>query len=85
MHPDNRPLILGQRVVKRANADLLCRETSLQLSSDQGELILSRYLEHYSPEGVQWVERSYRVPVTSILKWMIAHGEPHTLTQGNDT
>ena len=84
MPPDNSPMILEQRLVKRANAALHCRETSLQLSSDRAELVLSRYIEHYSHEGVQWVERTHRVPVSALLKWMITRGEPQTLTQDSD-
>lgn len=84
MISENQPLILQQRVVKHANANLHCREVSLQLSSDQRELILTRYTEHYSPDGLQWVERSHRVPVTDLLRWVIENGEAQTLVQGGD-
>lgn len=81
---ENPAMILEQRLVKRANAALHCRETSLRLSSDRDTLVLSRYIEHYSQEGVQWVERTHRVPVSALLKWMITRGEPQTLTQDSD-
>ncbi|MFJ2365812.1 hypothetical protein ACIPIN_19255 [Pseudomonas sp. NPDC087697] len=84
MISERQSLILQQRVVKRADAGLHCREVSLQLSSDQRELILTRYTEHYSPDGLQWVERSHRVPVTDMLRWVIEHGEPQTLVQGGE-
>lgn len=84
MISENQPLILQQRVVKHANANLHCREVSLRLSSDQREMILTRYTEHYSPDGLQWVERSHRVPVTELLRWVIEQGEPQTLVQGGE-
>ncbi|WP_347901883.1 hypothetical protein [Pseudomonas purpurea] len=84
MVSDNQPLILHQHVVKRANTDVHCREVSLQLSSDQRELILTRYSEHYSPDGMQSVERSHRVPVTDMLRWLIAHGEALPLAHSSE-
>lgn len=84
MPPDNSPMILEQRLVKRANAALHCRETSLRLSDKGDEVVLSRYIEHYSHEGVQWVESKHRVRVSALLKWMISHGEPQTLSQGKE-
>lgn len=85
MPSNNQSLILEQRVAKHANAVLHFRETSLQLSDDRREVILSRYIEHYSHDGVQWVERSHRVSVGDMLNWLIAHGEPQTQVQSNDT
>ncbi|APC17676.1 hypothetical protein BLL42_18785 [Pseudomonas frederiksbergensis] len=84
MTSERQSLILQQRVVKHANANLHCREVSLRLSSDQREMILTRYIEHYSPDGLQWVERSHRVPVTDLLRWVIEQGEAQTLVQGGD-
>jgi len=78
------PLILHQRVVKRGSASLHCREISLRLSNDQHHLVLTRYTEHYSPEGLQWVERSHTVPMSDLLQWMIANGEPQSLEQNED-
>ena len=84
MPSDNPPMILEQRLVKRANVALHCRETSLRLTDQGDELVLSRYIEHYSHEGVQWVESKHRVRVSALLKWMISHGEPQTLSQGKE-
>ncbi len=84
MSSERQSLMLQQRVVKHANANLHCREVSLRLSSDQRDMILTRYTEHYSPEGLQWVERSHRVPVTDLLRWVIEQGEPQTLVQGGE-
>ncbi|MCU1751835.1 hypothetical protein [Pseudomonas sp. 6D_7.1_Bac1] len=84
MTSERQSLILQQRVVKRADAGLHCREVSLRLSSDQREVILTRYTEHYSPDGLQWVERSHRVPVSDMLRWVIENGEAQTLVQGGD-
>ena len=84
MPSDTPSLILEQRLVRRANAALHCRETSLHLSTDCEELVLRRYIEHYSHDGVQWVESTHRVRVSALLKWMITHGQPHTLTQNDD-
>ena len=81
---ENPAMILVQRLVERANAALHCRETSLRLSSDRDTLVLSRYIEHYSHEGVQWIESTHTVPVRALLKWMISHGEPQTLSQDKD-
>ena len=85
MLPEYQSLLLEQQVAKHANAALHVRETSLRLSDDQREVILSRYVEHYCHDDVQWVESSHRVSVTDMLNWLIAHGEPHTQVQGNDT
>lgn len=84
MSSERQSLILQQRVVRHANANLHCREISLRLSGDQREVILTRYTEHYSPDGLQWVERSHRVPVTDLLRWVIEQGEAQTLVQGSD-
>ncbi|MOA41331.1 hypothetical protein D3C78_1632800 [compost metagenome] len=47
-------------------------------------MILSRYIEVSSPESVQWVERSHRVPVATLMRWIIAHGEEQAVEQGNE-
>lgn len=71
-------------MVKRTRTALHCRETSLQLSDDEDELVLSRYIELYSPDGMQWVERSHRVSVNALMRWMIAHGQPQPVLHGED-
>ncbi|CAI8764823.1 CopG family transcriptional regulator [Pseudomonas sp. IT-P253] len=85
MPPKYQSLLLEQRVEKHANAALHVRETSLKLSDDQREVILSRYVEHYSHDDVEWVESSHRVSVTDMLNWLTSHGEPQAQVQGNDT
>ncbi|WP_449432666.1 hypothetical protein [Pseudomonas putida] len=85
MPPKRQSLILEQRVAKSPNAALHLRETSLQLSDDQREVTLSCYSEHYSQDGVQWIERRHRVSVTDMLNWLIANGQPQTQVQGNET
>jgi hypothetical protein len=82
MPPEYQSLMLEQQVAKHSNADLHVRETSLKLSEDQREVILCRYVEHYSHDDVQWVESSLRVSVTDMLNWLIAHGEPQPPIQG---
>ncbi|MNF49464.1 hypothetical protein D3C84_307360 [compost metagenome] len=84
MPRNTRPLVLEQRQVKRTHTHLHGSETSLQLSDDKRELILKRYIEVSSPESVQWVERSHRVPVATLMRWIIAHGEEQAVEQGNE-
>ncbi|WP_095079899.1 hypothetical protein [Pseudomonas sp. Irchel s3h17] len=84
MPRNTRPLVLEQRQVKRTHAHLHCSETSLHLSDDERELTLRRYIEVSSPEGMQWVERSHRVPVAALMRWIIAHGEEQAVEQGNE-
>lgn len=69
-------LLLQRQVRRRGSGALLCRETHLQLSPDQRQLVLSRYVEHYSPQGVRWIERQHRIAVNDVLRWLIAQGEP---------
>lgn len=76
MISDSGSLVLQHQVRKRGAHALLCRETRLSLSSEQGRLVLSRYVEQYSPQGVRWVERQYSVALGEVLRWMIAEGEP---------
>ncbi|SDV04066.1 hypothetical protein [Pseudomonas mucidolens] len=71
-------MLLHHQVRKRGNRALLCHETRLQLSPDHRQLVLSRYVEHYSPQGVRWTERQHRVAVSDLLRWLIAQGEPST-------
>ncbi|MFC6296272.1 hypothetical protein GNF76_03330 [Pseudomonas sp. CCM 7893] len=68
-------LLLQHHVRKRGTHALLCRETRLHLSSDQNRLVLSRYMEQYSPQGVRWVERQYSVALEDVLRWLIDQGE----------
>ena len=72
MPRNSPPLLLEQRLNRRANSGLHCSETSLRLTDDERELVLSRYIELYRPEGVEWVERSHRISVNALLRWIIA-------------
>jgi len=84
MPAENTPILLEQRLVKTDAATLQCSETSLCLSDDRDEIVLSRYIEQYSLEGVQWVESTHRVPVSALLQWMLAQGEAQTLKHGHE-
>lgn len=75
MTSEPRSLLLQQHVRTRGANALLCRETRLHLSSDQDRLVLSRYVEQYSPHGVRWVERQHSVALSDVLRWMMAEGE----------
>jgi hypothetical protein len=75
MISESSSLVLQRQVRKRGTSALLCRETRLSLSSEQGRLVLSRYVERYSPQGVRWVERQHSVALAEVLRWMIAEGE----------
>ncbi|MCB2251930.1 hypothetical protein KTQ74_08495 [Pseudomonas chlororaphis] len=77
-------LVLLQRVAKHGDASLQCREVSLRLSPDQQHLTLSRYNEHYSPEGLEWIERQHRISVSELIRWVIRQGEPQVLVRGAD-
>ncbi|PUA43906.1 hypothetical protein C5U62_18220 [Pseudomonas protegens] len=79
---DQHALMLLQRVTRLDDASLHCREVSLGLSEDQHYLVLTRYSEHYSPEGMEWVERKHRVSVTELLRWVIEQGQPQSIERG---
>lgn len=81
---DQQALMLLQRVTKLADASLHCREVSLRLSDDQHYLVLTRYSEHYSPEGMEWVERKHRVSVTELLRWVIEQGQPQSIERDEE-
>ncbi|MGC6370704.1 hypothetical protein [Pseudomonas sp. K2I15] len=75
MISDSGPLVLKHQVRRRGANALLCREIRLQLSDDQSRLILSRYIEHYNPDGVRWVERQHSVALTDVMRWLMIQGE----------
>jgi len=76
-------LLLQHHVRKRGANALLCRETRLHLSSDQRRLVLNRYMEQYSPQGVRWVERQYSVAVEDVLRWLIDQAETSATATSN--
>jgi hypothetical protein len=75
MISDSSSLILQHQVRRRGANALLCRETRLHLSGDQNRLILSRYVEQYSPQGVRWVERQHSVALADVMRWLMTSGE----------
>ena len=75
MISESSSLVLQRQVRKRGTSALLCRETRLSLSSEQGRLVLSRYVERYSPQGVRWVERQHSVALADVMRWLITSGE----------
>ncbi|MNO43102.1 hypothetical protein D3C76_333160 [compost metagenome] len=85
MNAEHQSLILQHRMVKLANAALHVREVRLQLNSDEDELVLSDYSEHYGPDGLQWVERTHRVAVAKMLDWLLTHAAAHVETHGVET
>lgn len=80
MISDSGSLVLKHHVRKRGTNALLCRETRLQLSGDQNRLILSRYVEHYSPQGMRWVERQHSVALADVMRWLITLGKTSVTT-----
>jgi len=84
MTSERPSLMLLQRVAKHADATLHCREISLQLAANPQHLILTRYNERYSPEGMEWVERSHRISVTDLMRWVIEHGQALELEHSNE-
>jgi hypothetical protein len=75
MISESGSLLLQHQVRKRGASALLCRETRLCVSPDQSHLVLSRYVEQYSPQGVRWVEHRHSVALSDALRWLIAQGE----------
>lgn len=73
-------LMLLQQVVMHEDARLHCREVSLNLSSDLQHVVLSRYNECYSPQGMQWVEHRHQVSVAELVRWVTQRGHPEKLT-----
>lgn len=80
MTSESSSLLLHHQVRKRGVNTLICRETRLQMSSDQGQLVLSRYIEQYSPQGVRWVECKHSVAMDDVLRWLISQGERSATT-----
>ena len=76
--------LLQQRTTRDDEAALHCREITLRFTPDCQQLVLSRYIELYRPEGVEWVERSHRISVNALLRWIIANGEAQAVEQGSD-
>ncbi|WP_194791328.1 hypothetical protein [Pseudomonas sp. UFMG81] len=71
-------LILNQRTSIRGNgAGLIVEQASLAKGDEQGQLVLRRYFEHYSPAHSEWVEYSHTVTASELIHWMMAKGRLH--------
>jgi hypothetical protein len=78
-------LILHQRLSRDAEANLHCREITLRLSADCRQLVLTRYNEHYGPALARGIERSHKVSVSELLRWLVANGEEKIVSLGNSS
>lgn len=72
----NQALVL-QRRIKQLDQDVLhCREVELRLTEDGRHVLLSRYVELYCHEKAsECTARHYRVPLASMIRWMVDHAE----------
>lgn len=71
-------LILNQRTSTRGDgAALTIQQASLELGEHNGQIVLRRYFEHYSPAHGEWVEYSHTVTANELIHWMMAKGQLH--------
>lgn len=75
--PDRRAALVLHRRTRTPNpASLHCREIELSLADDGRHITLSRYVEVFSHQDTAWcTAHHHRVPVKSMIRWMISHGE----------
>ncbi|MBV4551372.1 hypothetical protein HU742_009525 [Pseudomonas sp. SWRI102] len=73
---NSEALVLHRRVKNLGQGALHCHEVELRLAEDGRHVLLSRYVERYRHDqaGLNAVQH-YRVPVASVIRWMINHGE----------
>ena len=72
----NQALVLHRRTRMTNPAALHCREIELSVAEDGCHVTLSRYIELYSDEANGWCSvRHHRIPLASMIRWMISHGE----------
>lgn len=57
------------------NALLSYQDSRLGLCSEGTHMILSHYFERYSPSSNQWMEYSYKVPLSELVHWIMASGQ----------
>ncbi|MDN7142066.1 hypothetical protein KC131_15575 [Pseudomonas sp. JQ170] len=57
------------------NALLNYQDSRLELCSEGTNVILSHYFERYTPTNSQWMEYSYKVPLTELVHWIMASGQ----------
>ncbi|MCL6701438.1 hypothetical protein [Pseudomonas sp. T1.Ur] len=73
---NSQALVLHRRVKSLDQGTLHCREMELRLAEDGRHVLLSRYVEWYDPQEVgQSAAQHYRVPLASMIRWMINNGE----------
>lgn len=69
-------LVLHRRTRMASPALLHCREIELSVEEDGRHVTLSRYVELYGDEdGARYSVQHHRIPLASMLRWMISHGE----------
>ncbi|UZE21874.1 hypothetical protein LOY67_17665 [Pseudomonas sp. B21-056] len=72
----NDALVLHRRMRTCDQGALHCREMELRLAEDGQHVLLSRYVERYSQEQGSWCAiQHHRVPLASMIRWMIDQGE----------
>jgi hypothetical protein len=73
---NSQALVLHRRVKTLDQGTLHCREMELRLAEDGRHVLFSRYVEWYDPQQVgQCATQHYRVPLASMIRWMINNGE----------
>ena len=72
----NDALVLHRRTRAPNQVSVHCREIELRLADDGRHVMLSRYVELYSDECAAWCSvRHHRIPLTSMIRWIISNGE----------
>ncbi|MBA1377973.1 hypothetical protein OC610_08985 [Pseudomonas sp. SAICEU22] len=73
---NSQALVLHRRVKTLDQGALHCREMELRLAEDGRHVLFSRYVERYDPQQVgQSATQHYRVPLASMIRWMVNNGE----------
>ncbi|MCI8209424.1 hypothetical protein AUC61_07745 [Pseudomonas sp. S25] len=68
-------LVLHRRTRNPNPASLHSREIELRVADDGRHVLLSRYVELFSQDDAAWCTvRHHRVPLASMIRWMISHG-----------
>jgi hypothetical protein len=76
MMSDQQALVLHRRTRMTSPVSLHCREIELSVGEDGRHVTLSRYVELYGDESSAWCSvQHHRVPLASMIRWMISHGE----------
>ncbi|MFK8328416.1 hypothetical protein M2D63_000150 [Pseudomonas sp. BJa5] len=64
------------------NALLSYQDSRLGLCEDGTHVMLSHYFERYNPTSSQWMEYSYKVPLTELVHWIMGNGHLHVERSG---